>query len=364
MSIAARCGRAATALALAASIGLAPHGALAAGDAQPADPNSAAGPLTAGAGAAAAGAPATIDPAHEADLPVPSEVGPQGAGTVSKDAKPPSKSDMAYGAFQRGFYLTARKLAESLANLGDPAAQTLLGEIYSRGLGVAQDMKKAAHWYKAAASAGSVEGQFRYAMLLLDGTVVPQDVAKARDLMKAAAEAGVPLAEYNYGQMLIQAAPSGGFKEAEGYFEKAANAGVPDAQYAMSQLYAYGKGVTADLAKARAWLRAAAVNGFMTAQIEYGIWLINGKGGEAKPRQGFLFLKRAAERGNPIAINRLAHLYKDGIGTDPDRLEAAKWAVIAKRVENTDPMLDDFFRGLDAEMQKKALELANRFHSS
>ncbi|HEY9058746.1 MAG TPA: hypothetical protein VIN77_16490, partial [Aurantimonas sp.] len=69
-------------------------------------------------------------------------------------------------------------------------------------------------------------------------------------------------------------------------------------------------------------------------------------------------------RGNPIAINRIAHLYKDGIGTAPDRMEAAKWAVLAKRVENTDPVLDDFFRGLDSATQKSALEAANRFRSS
>ena len=185
-------------------------------------------------------------------------------------------------------------------------------------------------------------------MMLLDGTVVAADIAKARDLMKAAAEPGLPLAQYNYGQMIVQASPSGGFEEAFGYFEKAANAGVADAQYAMSQLYAYGRGVPADSAMARGWLRAAAMNGFGTAQIEYGIWLINGKGGPAAARGGFRFLKRAADRGNPIAINRVAHLYKDGIGTAPDRLQAAKWAVLAKRVENTDPTLDDFFRGLDA----------------
>ncbi|MCB8839544.1 tetratricopeptide repeat protein [Aurantimonas sp. VKM B-3413] len=285
--------------------------------------------------------------------------GPEG----SADSKPASKSDLAYGAFQRGFYLTALQIATPLANLGDPAAQTLLGEIYSRGLGVAQDLKEAARWYEAAAGSGNPEAQFRFAMILLDGKVVAPDEAKARDLMKAAADKGLPLAEYNYGQMLIEASPAGGFAEAKTYFEKAANAGVADAQYAMSQLYAYGRGVQADDEKARAWLRAAAINGQDTAQIEYGIWLINGRGGPQKMKDGFRFLKRAAELGNPIAINRVAHLYKDGIGTEPDRLEAAKWAVIAKRVKNSDSQLDDFFRGLDQKTQKAALEAANRYRS-
>lgn len=275
----------------------------------------------------------------------------------------PSKADLAYGAFQRGYYLTAVELAEPLANLGDPSAQTLLGEIYSRGLGVRRNMKEAARWYQAAAKAGNSEAQFRYAMILLEGSAVSKDEAQARDLMKAAADAGLPLAEYNYGQMLIESSPAGGFSEAAGYFEKAASSGVAEAQYAMSQLYATGRGVEEDLTKARAFLHASALNGFTIAQIEYGIWLINGKGGSAKLEEGFLFLRHAAELGNPIAVNRVAHLYKDGIGTAPDPAEAAKWAVLAKRMKNSDAVLDDFFRGLDAAAQKTALEAANRFRS-
>ncbi|MEC5324674.1 tetratricopeptide repeat protein [Aurantimonas sp. A3-2-R12] len=306
-----------------------------------------------------------LDGASGTDLPAPSDAASEsGAANGADDGAAPSKSELAYGAFQRGFYLSALKLAEPIANLGDSAAQTLLGEIYSRGLGVAQNLKEAARWYEAAAASGSPEGQFRYAMMLLDGTVVAPDVAKARDLMKAAADEGLPLAQYNYGQMLIEAAPTAGFQEAKDYFAKAAHAGVADAQYAMAQLYVYGRGVPADSIKARAWLKAAAINGQDTAQVEYGIWLVNGKGGPAKLEDGFQFLKRAALRGNPIAINRIAHLYKDGIGTAPDRMEAAKWSVLAKRVENTDPVLDDFFRGLDPATQKSALEAANRFRSS
>ena len=39
------------------------------------------------------------------------------------------------GAFQRGLYMTALNLALPRAEAGDPAAQTLVAEILSRGLG-------------------------------------------------------------------------------------------------------------------------------------------------------------------------------------------------------------------------------------
>ena len=45
-------------------------------------------------------------------------------------------TDAAYGAFQRGLYMTALNLALPRAEAGDPAAQTLAAEILSRGLGV------------------------------------------------------------------------------------------------------------------------------------------------------------------------------------------------------------------------------------
>ncbi len=47
--------------------------------------------------------------------------------------------DVAYGAFQRGFYLTAFNEASKRAQQNDPAAMTLLGEIYAQGLGVGRD---------------------------------------------------------------------------------------------------------------------------------------------------------------------------------------------------------------------------------
>jgi TPR repeat protein len=276
-----------------------------------------------------------------------------------------SASAQAYGAFQRGYYLSALRIAEPLANLGDPAAQTLLGEIYGRGLGVPRDETEAARWYGVAAKAGVPEAQFRYAMLLIEGRAVAHDDAMARDLMKAAADAGNPLAAYNYGQMLIRAAPTGGFGDAAGYFRKAAESGLPDAQYALSQLYAYGKGVEkADDAEARRWLTEAAKSGSDTAQIELGIWLINGRGGAPDPVEGFRWLKGAAERGNPIAVNRMAHLYKDGVGTPRDRAQAAMWTVLARRASNSDATLDGWFRTLPDADQKGALEAANRFRAS
>ncbi|WP_062227414.1 tetratricopeptide repeat protein [Aureimonas frigidaquae] len=271
----------------------------------------------------------------------------------------------AFSAYQKGYYLSAFRIAEPLAHMGDAAAQSLVAELSLRGQGVPLDVENAARWYRLSAQAGRPEAQFRYALMLLQGEGVARDPAQARTLMHSAADAGLPLAAFNYGQMLIQGAPTGGFADALRYFEVAADAGLSDAQYALAQLYANGRGVTArDDITARFWLREAARQGHDTAQIELGIWLINGRGGPAAPHDGFRWLKAAADRGNPIAVNRVAHLYKDGIGVAADRAEAAKWTVLARRARNADPALDNFFRSLPAQEQKAALEAANRFGAS
>ena len=77
--------------------------------------------------------------------------------------------DPAYGAFQRGLYVTALNLAMPRARNGDPAAQTLVAEILSRGLGVPRNEVEAAKWYALASEQGVPEAQFQYALLLLDG---------------------------------------------------------------------------------------------------------------------------------------------------------------------------------------------------
>src|SRR5262249_60780249 len=73
------------------------------------------------------------------------------APTVAAPASQPS-TDIAYGAFQRGYYITAFNEASKRAQQNDPTAMTLLGEIYAQGLGGGRDDAKATQWYKRAAA--------------------------------------------------------------------------------------------------------------------------------------------------------------------------------------------------------------------
>ncbi|WP_166804973.1 tetratricopeptide repeat protein [Nitrosococcus wardiae] len=59
-----------------------------------------------------------------------------------------------YVAYDRANYATALKIWLPKAQEGDPAAQTYVGEIYEKGLGVKADYELAFHWYQKAAAQG------------------------------------------------------------------------------------------------------------------------------------------------------------------------------------------------------------------
>ena len=102
------------------------------------------------------------------------------ADTISNDVfGPRNRVDYAYGAFQRGYYLTALELALPRAEKGDAAAQTLIAELYARGLGVAQNIERAAGWYQLASRNGDRLATFYLCMLSQAGTGVARNRARA-----------------------------------------------------------------------------------------------------------------------------------------------------------------------------------------
>ncbi|MFZ0607265.1 MAG: hypothetical protein WAM75_06250, partial [Xanthobacteraceae bacterium] len=83
--------------------------------------------------------------------------------------------DLAFGAFQRGYFLTAFRYATDDAVKGNAKSMTLLGELYANGLGVPKDDKKAADWYRLAAARGDANAMFALAMFAINGRAGPRD---------------------------------------------------------------------------------------------------------------------------------------------------------------------------------------------
>ncbi len=271
-------------------------------------------------------------------------------------------ADLAFGAYQRGYYLTALKLALPRAESGDPAAQTLIAELYWKGLGVGLNQKKATKWYEFAAVGGNREAQFAYANILLRGNQVPTNKRLSEKYMREAANAGHHQAQFNMGQIITAKRPTWqGFKQALPFYQAAAEAGIPDAQYALANIYSEAKGVRFnDEQKARIWLERSAQGGFVPAQVDFGIWLANGRGGEKNLTQAREWFYKAAAKGNVIAQNRLARIYAYGLAVERDAIKAGAWHILARRAGFSDSEMDKLFQSLSKIDKKRALEAANQ----
>ncbi len=113
-----------------------------------------------------------------------------------------------------------------LAANGDACAQFDLGFMYDRGLGVPQDYKEAASWYRKAAEQGNASAQFYLGQMYDIGNSVPQD-----------------------------------YQEAALWYRKAAEQGETLAQLYLGFLYDHGQGVAVDLVQAYKWYSLAAAAG-------------------------------------------------------------------------------------------------------
>ena len=130
--------------------------------------------------------------------------------------KPRRKSDpnvdLAFGAFQRGYYLTAfNEATKRVDEKQDPKAMTLLAELYANGFGVKQDDAKAAEWYRLAADRGDREAMFALAMFRIGGRGGAKSREEAAKLLASAAKLGHVAAAYDLALLYIEgtAIPAG-----------------------------------------------------------------------------------------------------------------------------------------------------------
>ncbi|MDH5258831.1 MAG: caspase family protein [Gammaproteobacteria bacterium] len=95
-----------------------------------------------------------------------------------------------YVAFDRADYATALKIWLPQAQAGSAEAQTQVGEIYEKGMGVEPDYDIAAVWYKKAANQGYSRAQINLGYMYEKGLGVDQNITKAMNWYRKAS--GLP----------------------------------------------------------------------------------------------------------------------------------------------------------------------------
>ncbi len=243
----------------------------------------------------------------------------------------------------------AFRLANAAAEENDPIACNLLGVIYWEGAeGIPPDVKLAEQYLRRAVQgnvpmAGSNLGFLllnsspprteeglrllhdaydRYrdpnaalylGPLYMEGKGVERNPAKGEELYRQAADFGLSAANWNLAQLEIG---RNHLDEGVRRLKLAAEQGYPEAINLLGYYFMHGTGVSRDPAKGLELYLKAANLGLPAGMSNVGITLLDVPGREA---EGIAWLKKAAEEGEPNAMNQLAVIYADGqYGTPPD----------------------------------------------
>ncbi|MBA53790.1 MAG: hypothetical protein CMK89_04985 [Pseudomonadales bacterium] len=129
------------------------------------------------------------------DCLLPGQVKKLGSQTTFLTARRPIKTTATdceirggeYVAFDRADYATALKIWLPVAQSGDAEAQTYVGEIYEKGLGLKPDYQAASIWYGKAAQQNFSRALINLGNLYEKGLGVAQDKAMALNLYRQAA---------------------------------------------------------------------------------------------------------------------------------------------------------------------------------
>ena len=89
--------------------------------------------------------------------------------------------------------------------------------------------------------------------------------------------------------------------------------------------YAKGHGVAKDESKATEYYRRAADLGNPAAMNNLGLMYVNGLGVKKNLQTAIALFRQAADAENPEAMRNLAKAYREGVGVAADSREAEKW---------------------------------------
>ncbi len=183
-------------------------------------------------------------------------------------------------------YAQALEGLQELAQQGDAAAQSAIGWMYFQGVGVPENLEKAAEWLQSSANQGHYAGQTDLGLYFL----FIEDYENAFYWLRQAAEQGVPMAQDQLGV-----------------------------------LYEDGYAVEMDWEKAVMWYRRAAEQGLTRAQVHLGRMYEDGSGVEENGKEALRLYHQAADRGSAFAFYTLGEAYEYGFLVEKDLAQALKW---------------------------------------
>ena len=234
-------------------------------------------------------------------------------------------------------------------------AKDILGTAYQYGYGVTVNLSRAHNLYLASAKQDYSPALFHLGQMYYFGDGVEKDIAKAVAYYKQSANLGYGLAQYKLGGYYgsIGDKTSGMLPKVYAWTVVAIKNGQADTENLMpkfrelqsewpycnalggilvSQKYATGQaGLKRSTSQAAQWLHKAYHIDPHVAPVQLALAQANlhGWGGFGSSASAFVLTKKAAQQPYAPAQQYLAHLFKNGIGTQQNKTTAAAWSLLA-----------------------------------
>ena len=201
--------------------------------------------------------------------------------------------------------------------------QCNLGCCLFYGYGVDEDRVEANKWYEKSAEQGNSNAQFNLGLSYYKGEGVEKDLSKAMHLFSMSAEQGDADAQLHVGRCLEEMNASN--EEILAAYRKAAEMGNTEAMCFLGDWCSYGEmGLPVDMNEAYSWWRKAAERGNSYAQNKVGICFDFGLGIKESKKEAVKWCKRAASKDYIPAVHVLGLCYYFGNGVRMNMREALK----------------------------------------
>lgn len=211
------------------------------------------------------------------------------------------------------------------AELGYAPAQYAYGVCCRDGMGVEKNATEAVRWFRASAEQGYAPAQTTMGVCASSGEGMPRDAVEAVRWYRLAAEQNFPRALSNLAY--CYSAGKGvemNQSEALALYQKAADAGNAVAQNGMGWSYMKGLGVQRNYRLAIRWLKLAAAQGQKNALTNLGVCYSHAMD-DASGEDIYRAYRAAADQGFSSAQELVGECYEDGVGVRKNMTLAAMW---------------------------------------
>jgi TPR repeat protein len=209
---------------------------------------------------------------------------------------------------------------------GNPRLRFELGRAYFDKT----DYDGAFREYTVASEAGYAAAQGALGYLYDNGLGVPQDLGRAAALYRGAADADVSFAAHNLGVMLREGTGTTiDHVESLRYFRRAVSLGYRQSLVDVGFAYDNGYGIRQDYAEAMRWYRQAAADDIPEALNNIGNLYESGHGVRQDFAEASAWYKKAQAQDYALAYVNMAHMIDSGQGIAPNAESAADYVLEA-----------------------------------